>query len=56
MLIRDPGDFGLAYIIPTVYVPLLLVAHFYALKVLSQRPGQESVAIHQASAAGAGGR
>lgn len=37
VLIHDPGDFGLAYIIPTVYVPLLLVSHFYALKVLSQR-------------------
>jgi hypothetical protein len=37
VLIRDPGDFGLSYIVPTVYVPLLLVAHFYALKVLSQR-------------------
>lgn len=36
-LIRDPGDFGLAYIVPTVYVPLLLVSHFYALKVISQR-------------------
>jgi hypothetical protein len=36
-LIHDPGDLGLAYIIPTVYVPLLLTAHFYALKALSQR-------------------
>ena len=53
-LVRDPGDFGLGYIIPTVYVPLLLVAHFYALKVLSQRPGEKSVAVRQASAAGAG--
>jgi len=51
-LVRDPGDFGLSYIIPTVYVPLLLVAHFYSLKVLSQRSSEESVAIHQASAAG----
>ncbi len=25
-LIRNPGDFGVAYIIPTVYVPLLLAA------------------------------
>ena len=33
---------------------LLLVAHFYALKVLSQRPGEKSVAVRQASAAGAG--
>ena len=52
-LIRDPGDLGLGYIIPTVYVPLLLVAHFYALKVLSQRPAREAeqdVAIHEASA------
>jgi hypothetical protein len=55
-LIRDPGDFGLGYIIPTVYVPLLLVAHFYALKVLSQRSSEEGVAIHQASVAGIGGR
>jgi hypothetical protein len=38
-LIRDPGDLGLAYIIPTVYVPLLLIAHFYALKTLGQRSG-----------------
>lgn len=38
-LIRDPGDFGLTYIIPTVYVPLLLTAHFYALKVLGRRAG-----------------
>ena len=55
-LIRDPGDFGLSYIIPTVYVPLLLVAHFYALKVLGQRSSQDSVASHQATAAGVGGR
>jgi hypothetical protein len=40
-LIRDPGDLGLGYIIPTVYVPLLLVAHFYAMKVLSQRSSEE---------------
>ena len=45
VLIRDPGDFGLSYIVPTVYVPLLLVAHFYALKVLSQRPGERSVTV-----------
>jgi len=50
-LIRDPGDLGLAYIIPTVYVPLLLVAHFYALKALNRRPSEKSVAIHQASMA-----
>jgi hypothetical protein len=50
-LIRNPGDFGVAYIIPTVYVPLLLVAHFYALRVLGQRSGEKSMAIHQASAA-----
>jgi len=52
-LIRDPGDLGLGYIIPTVYVPLLLVAHFYALKVLSQRSTAKagnSIAIHEASA------
>jgi hypothetical protein len=55
-LIRDPGDLGLGYIIPTVYVPLLLVAHFYALKILSQRSSEKSVAIQQVSAAGAGRR
>jgi len=52
-LIHDPGDMGLGYIVPTVYVPLLLVAHFYALKVLSQRSPrkvEQSVAIHQAIA------
>jgi len=43
-LIHDPGDLGLAYIIPTVYVPLLLVAHFYSLKALSQRPSEKSTA------------
>jgi hypothetical protein len=50
-LVHDPGDMGLGYIIPTVYVPLLLVAHFYALKVLSQRPtrnAEHSAAMHQA--------
>lgn len=41
-LLRDPGDLGAAYIIPTVYVPLLLVAHVYALRVLRQRPGPAS--------------
>ena len=50
-LIRDPGDFGLSYIIPTVYVPLLLVSHYYALKVLSQRSSEKSMAIHEAAAA-----
>jgi hypothetical protein len=50
VLIRSPGDFGLSYIIPTVYVPLLLVSHFYALKVLSQRSVEKSPAIRQASA------
>src|SRR5262249_27990437 len=49
-LIRDPGDFGLAYIVPTVYVPLLLVSHFYAMKVLSQRSAQKSPVVHRASA------
>lgn len=44
-LIHDPGDLGLPYIIPTLYVPLLLTAHFYALKVLSQRPGERSVTV-----------
>jgi hypothetical protein len=50
-LIRDPGDFGLSYIVPTVYVPLLLVGHFYAFKVLSQRSSEKSAPIHQMSAA-----
>lgn len=49
-LIRDPADMGLGYVIPTVYVPLLLVAHFYALKVLSQRSGAKGPAIAQVSA------
>jgi len=40
-LIHDPGDLGLSYIIPTVYVPLLLVTHFYSLKVLIQRSGEK---------------
>lgn len=50
-LVRDPGDFGLSYIIPTVYVPLLLVAHFYAMKTLNQRPSEKSAAIRQTSMA-----
>jgi hypothetical protein len=50
-LIHDPRDLGLGYIIPTVYVPLLLVAHFYAMRVLSQRPSEKSMAIYQTSAA-----
>ena len=50
-LVRDPGDLGLSYIIPTVYVPLLLVAHFYAMKALNQRPTEKSTVIHQASMA-----
>ncbi len=36
-VIKDIGDFGLTYIIPTVYVPLLFAAHFYAFKTLLQR-------------------
>jgi len=48
-LIRDPGDFGLAYIVPTLYVPLLLVAHFYGLKVLSQRSSEKDMPIYQAN-------
>ena len=40
-LIHDPGDLGAAYIIPTVYVPLLLVAHFYSFKILSQRSSEK---------------
>jgi hypothetical protein len=50
-LIPDPRDLGLGYIIPTVYVPLLLVAHFYAMKLLSQRSSEKSMALHEASAA-----
>lgn len=34
LLIKDPANFGFAYFIPTFYVPLLLVAHFYAFKTL----------------------
>lgn len=49
-LVHSPGDLGLAYIIPTVYVPLLLVAHVYSLGVLGQRTSKKSMAIHQASA------
>ena len=41
-LVHDPGDLGLSYIIPAVYVPLLLVAHFYAVKVLSQPSSEKS--------------
>ena len=44
VLLRNPGDFGVAYIVPTVYVPLLLVAHFYALRVLGQRSSEKSMA------------
>jgi len=51
VLVHDPGDLGLSYIIPTVYVPLLLVAHFYAMKVLNRRPSEKSVAIRQTSMA-----
>jgi hypothetical protein len=50
-LLHDPGDTGLSYIVPTVYVPLLLVAHFYSMRILSQRPSGESAPIHQASMA-----
>jgi hypothetical protein len=50
VLIHDIGNFGLTYIIPTVYVPLLLTAHFYAFKVLSQR-GRE-VSLEKARALG----
>jgi hypothetical protein len=49
-LIRDPGDLGAGYIIPTVYVPLLLVAHYYALRVLSHRSSTPGVATRQVSA------
>jgi hypothetical protein len=55
-LIRDPGDLGLAYIIPTVYVPLLLVAHFYGLKTLIQRPGEQSLAARDVPTAAVGRR
>ena len=50
-LLRDPGDMGLGYIIPTVYVPLLLVAHFYAMKTLNKRPSEKRAAIRQTSMA-----
>src|SRR5262245_43037729 len=42
VLIHDPGDLDVGYIIPTVYVPLLLVAHFYAMKAMSQRSSEEA--------------
>lgn len=45
VLIRDPADLGVAYVIPTVYVPLLLTAHFYALKVLGQRSTDASALL-----------
>ena len=50
-LIHDPGDLGVGYVIPTVYVPLLLVAHFYAMRVLSQRSSEKNAAVYQTSAA-----
>ena len=50
VLIHDVGNFGLTYIIPTVYVPLLLTAHFYAFKVLSQR--DRGVSLEEARALG----
>lgn len=34
LTIRNLGDFGATYIVPTVYVPLLLVSHIYIFKVL----------------------
>ena len=40
LLIKDPADFGFAYFIPTFYVPLLFVAHFYSLKALRSRSGK----------------
>jgi len=33
-----------------VYVPLLLVAHFYSLRILSQRSREKNAAIRQVSA------
>jgi hypothetical protein len=44
-LIRDPADLGVAYIIPTVYVPLLLTAHFYALRALARRSADASALL-----------
>jgi hypothetical protein len=35
LLIKNIGDFGVTYLIPTLYVPLLLVAHFYSFKTLT---------------------
>lgn len=37
VLIPDPANFGFAYFIPTFYVPLLFVTHFYSLKTLAER-------------------
>jgi len=37
LLLKDPADFGVTYLIPTLYVPLLLVAHFYSLRTLVGR-------------------
>jgi hypothetical protein len=36
-LLVNPADLGFAYVIPTFYVPMLLVTHFYAFKTL-RRP------------------
>lgn len=35
LLIKNIGDFGVTYLIPTLYVPLLLVAHYYSFKTLT---------------------
>jgi hypothetical protein len=37
VLIKDPANFGFTYFIPTFYVPLLFVTHFYAFKTLKER-------------------
>lgn len=37
LFITNPGDFGAVYFIPTFYVPLMLVSHFYIFKLLVQR-------------------
>ncbi len=34
LLIKNIGDFGVTYLIPTFYVPLLFVTHYYSFKTL----------------------
>jgi hypothetical protein len=37
LLLKNVANLGVAYLIPTLYVPLLFVAHFYAFRTLIQR-------------------